>query len=97
MEVWEEAFDKYGSDKPDIRFNMQLFDVTDIMRESNFTAFATEINKYAKEQSQPSAKALTVIIYLILQFLANKSIPSKSLVLEVFIAISSPGIFFSFM
>lgn len=42
---YKDAMELYGSDKPDIRFNLQLFDATDIMKESNFTAFATEINK----------------------------------------------------
>lgn len=40
---YKDAMELYGSDKPDIRFNMQLFDVTDIMKESNFAAFANVI------------------------------------------------------
>ncbi|MGD9581131.1 MAG: aspartate--tRNA ligase, partial [Vampirovibrionia bacterium] len=43
--TYKEAMDKYGSDKPDIRFGLELFDVTDIMKNSAFTAFATEIEK----------------------------------------------------
>ena len=54
--------------------------------------FATEIRIYAKEQSQPSARAFTVIMYLILQPLLNKSTPSRSFCVEVLIAISPSGI-----
>lgn len=36
---WQEAMDRYGSDKPDTRFGLELFDVTDIMQASTFEAF----------------------------------------------------------
>ncbi len=36
---WQEAMDRFGSDKPDTRFGLELFDVTDIMEASTFTAF----------------------------------------------------------
>lgn len=34
--TWQEAMDKYGSDKPDTRFGLELFDICDIILESNF-------------------------------------------------------------
>lgn len=34
--IWQEAMDKYGSDKPDTRFGLELFDIGDIILESNF-------------------------------------------------------------
>ena len=37
--TWQEAMDKYGSDKPDVRFGLELFDVSDIMMKSDFQAF----------------------------------------------------------
>ena len=33
---WQEAMDRYGSDKPDTRFGLELFDIGDIILESNF-------------------------------------------------------------
>lgn len=42
--TWHEAMDRYGSDKPDTRFGLELFDVTDIMEASTFEAFKAVIN-----------------------------------------------------
>lgn len=33
---WQEAMDRFGSDKPDARFGLELFDIGDIMMESTF-------------------------------------------------------------
>jgi len=33
---WQEAMDRYGSDKPDTRFGLELFDIGDIILESDF-------------------------------------------------------------
>lgn len=38
---WQEAMETYGSDKPDIRFEMKLVDVTDIVKDSGFGVFST--------------------------------------------------------
>ena len=43
--TWHEAMARYGSDKPDTRFGLELFDVTDIMANSTFEAFKGVINK----------------------------------------------------
>ena len=37
--TWQEAMDRYGSDKPDIRFGMELHDVTEVVRECEFAVF----------------------------------------------------------
>ncbi len=42
--TWKEAMEKYGSDKPDTRFGLELFDVTDIMEASTFEAFKNVIS-----------------------------------------------------
>ncbi len=43
--TYKEAMEKYGSDKPDTRFGLELFDVTDIMQASTFEAFKAVIAK----------------------------------------------------
>ena len=43
--TWREAMDRFGSDKPDTRFGLELFDVSDIMQESTFEAFKSVINQ----------------------------------------------------
>lgn len=36
---YDEAMDKYGSDKPDLRFGMEMFDLSDAVRGSDFKVF----------------------------------------------------------
>lgn len=37
--TWQEAMDRYGSDKPDIRFGMELCDVTEVVKDCEFAVF----------------------------------------------------------
>ena len=37
--TWQEAMDRFGSDKPDIRFGMELCDVTEIVKDCEFAVF----------------------------------------------------------
>ena len=37
--TWEDAMDKYGSDKPDLRFDMQLMNLSEVVRGSDFKVF----------------------------------------------------------
>ncbi len=41
--TWQEAMDRYGSDKPDIRFGMELTDVTETVKDSEFAVFKDAI------------------------------------------------------
>ena len=45
--TWTQAMDTYGSDKPDIRFNMPIVDVTDIAAQSSFAVFTQAAQKGA--------------------------------------------------
>ncbi|HLG25989.1 MAG TPA: aspartate--tRNA ligase [Candidatus Gracilibacteria bacterium] len=38
--TWREAMDRYGSDKPDVRFGMEIVDVSEQVRSSEFKVFA---------------------------------------------------------
>lgn len=37
--TWKEAMDRFGSDKPDIRFGMELHDVTEVVKDCEFVVF----------------------------------------------------------
>ncbi len=57
---WSEAMEKYGSDKPDLRFGMEFNDITDLAHGHNFSVFddaeyvvgfaATGCAKYTRKQ-----------------------------------------------
>ena len=38
--TYKEAMEKYGSDKPDTRFGMEIFDLTDIVKDCGFSVFS---------------------------------------------------------
>lgn len=42
--TWDEAMNKYGSDKPDIRYDMHLHDLSDIFKDSEFKVFADTLS-----------------------------------------------------
>ena len=41
--TWQEAMDRFGSDKPDTRLGMELNDVTDVVRDCEFAVFKNAI------------------------------------------------------
>lgn len=42
---YQEAMDRFGSDKPDTRFGLELVDVSDIVKDCGFKVFADAVNK----------------------------------------------------
>ncbi|MEG0074511.1 MAG: aspartate--tRNA ligase [Eubacterium sp.] len=43
--TYQEAMDRFGSDKPDTRFDMELTNISDIVEKSEFKVFASAIKK----------------------------------------------------
>ncbi len=42
--TWQEAMDRFGIDKPDLRFGMELVNITDLLINSEFQVFKTAID-----------------------------------------------------
>ena len=53
---FDEAMLKYGSDKPDLRIPLEICDVTEIFRGSDFSIFAKNIEKGAVVRAVPGPK-----------------------------------------
>ena len=61
--TWEDAFDLYGSDKPDLRFDMKMQDAAFMADISDFTAFkagAAKADKALPRHERSGLKALVV-------------------------------------
>ncbi|MGD1871916.1 MAG: aspartate--tRNA ligase [Mastigocoleus sp.] len=43
--TYAEAMDKYGSDKPDTRYNLELVDVSDLLKDCGFKVFRDAVSK----------------------------------------------------
>ncbi len=41
--TWQEAMDRFGSDKPDLRFGMELKDVSDVVKDCEFIVFQSAL------------------------------------------------------
>jgi len=46
--TYKEAMEKYGTDKPDIRFSLELKDISDVVAETDFAIFRTAIDEGGK-------------------------------------------------
>ncbi|HEY6415748.1 MAG TPA: aspartate--tRNA ligase, partial [Acidimicrobiales bacterium] len=53
---WHDAMERYGSDKPDVRFGMELVELSDVFADSGFKAFA---GRCVKGLRQPGASEAT--------------------------------------
>lgn len=54
---YKESVEKYGTDKPDLRNPLELFEATEIFKGSDFTLFASLIDKGAKVIALPAPGA----------------------------------------
>ncbi|MDD5103518.1 MAG: aspartate--tRNA ligase [Candidatus Peribacteraceae bacterium] len=43
--TWKEIFDRFGSDKPDLRFGLELTDLTPLCKDAGFSVFADTVAK----------------------------------------------------
>ena len=43
--TWQEAMDRFGSDKPDLRFGMELKDVSSVVRDCEFAVFKNALDQ----------------------------------------------------
>ena len=41
--TWQDAMDRFGSDKPDTRFGMELVDVSDVVKDCGFSVFTSAL------------------------------------------------------
>ena len=67
--TWQEAMDRFGSDKPDLRFGMELKNVTDIVKNCGFGVFTGAIENggtvrgiNAKGQGSMSRKKIDALV-----------------------------------
>lgn len=42
--TWDDAMNLYGSDKPDLRFDMHFYDISDLLRDTGFKVFRNVLN-----------------------------------------------------
>ena len=45
---WDEAMDRFGSDKPDLRFGMELKDISEFVKGSDFKVFNSVLEKHGQ-------------------------------------------------
>ncbi|MBW1934873.1 MAG: hypothetical protein JRI84_04890 [Deltaproteobacteria bacterium] len=70
---YKDALERFGTDKPDTRFSMEIVDITDIVRDSDFKVFrqaaqgggaikAIKVKKRASEFSRKSLDELSGVV-----------------------------------
>lgn len=51
--TYQDALDRYGSDRPDTRFGLELVDVSELMKDSGFKVFSGAVNSGGKVKVLP--------------------------------------------
>ena len=54
--TYGEAMDRYGTDRPDMRFGLPLTEITDIVAESEFRVFREAVERGGHSQGAPSSR-----------------------------------------
>ena len=76
--TWQEAMDRFGSDKPDIRFGMELTDVSEVVKDCEFVVFKNALENggsvrgiNAKGQGAMPRKKIDKLVDLAKDFVAK--------------------------
>ncbi|MBQ9832749.1 MAG: aspartate--tRNA ligase [Clostridia bacterium] len=59
--TWHEAMDRYGSDKPDVRFGLELVDVSECVKDCGFSVFTSAIENGGSVRAINASGALSKI------------------------------------
>ena len=58
---YKDAMERYGSDKPDTRFGMELFDLTDIVKDCGFSVFESTVAANGTVRAFTAKNAVSVL------------------------------------
>lgn len=61
--TWHDAMNRYGSDKPDLRFDMQLVDISDILKDTTVSFLQNECTKAIKVSNGSSISRKDIDTY----------------------------------
>ena len=61
--TWHDAMNRYGSDKPDLRFDMQLVDISDILKDTTISFLQNECTKAIKVSNGSSISRKDIDTY----------------------------------
>ncbi len=59
--TYKEAMERFGSDKPDIRYGMEIFDLSDVVKDSAFSVFAGAVSGGGSVRAIKAEKAASVL------------------------------------
>ncbi len=59
--TYKEAMERYGSDKPDVRFGMEIFDLSDIVKDCGFGVFAGAVSGGGSVRAIKAQNAVSIL------------------------------------